>query len=69
MRSEDLINKDILNQNTALRLDTIRERKLALKSLLRAKDIRDLLAVREVMGDNAIAIFNNELDTKSADEL
>jgi len=40
-----------------------------LKSLLRAKDIRDLLAVREVMGDKAIAIFNNELDTKSADEL
>jgi len=46
----------------------LRERKTALKSKVAEKDVKAILALKDVMSDDKVSIFDS-LDFKNADEL
>lgn len=46
----------------------LRERKTALKSKVADKDVKAILALKDVMSDDKVSIFGS-LDFKNADEL
>lgn len=46
----------------------LRERKTALKSKVAEKDVKAILALKDVMSDDKVSIFGS-LDFKNADEL
>lgn len=68
MRNADIDSLKGVDNETRMRLKTIRERKSALRSTLAQKDIDDILSLREVLDNDKVTLFN-EISDKNADDL